>query len=196
MTAIFFYVSQHRDSQTAYKLLMSTKIPFKTFEIKGKNVSEKLKQYGIDKVPTLYFPNKKSKVEGSQNIARFLQVDSRMLNRPQHSRQSTEIRRPKQKKSKKPNLEAKYQKALKDDYYEESDFDRKYKEYKEAMQDPLFEEDDFLLAKVATDKQEGQEGQEEESSFYGSDDDELDSDVDNIIYSDVEEDSDEISLEV
>ena len=71
MTAIFFFVMRHRDSQIAYNMLMSTQLKFKPFEIKGKNIANQLSQYGITKVPTLYFPDKKAKVEGSEGISRY-----------------------------------------------------------------------------------------------------------------------------
>jgi len=71
MTAIFFFVMRHRDSQIAYNMLMSTQLQFKPFEIKGKNIANQLSQYGITKVPTLYFPDKKAKVEGSEGISRY-----------------------------------------------------------------------------------------------------------------------------
>lgn len=155
MTAIFFYVLQHRDSQIAYKILMSTKFNFKPFQIRGKNVSNQLRQYGIDKVPTLYFPQKRAKVEGYENIARYLGLDLSVLNQPyrEPKRKSKRV-----KKDKKPKLEAKYQKALKDEFYEsESDeFERKFKE---AHDSDSFE-----------DKRE-----EEESSFYESQSEEQDS---------------------
>lgn len=185
MTAIFFYVLRHRDSQEAYKILMSTKLPFKPFEIRGKNVSTKLKQYGIDKVPTLYFPDKKAKVEGLQNIASYLGFDPRMLNHPQYQ---PEVRKSKKKRLKKPKLESKYQKALKDEYYEESvdEFERRYKE--------------AIAEESEEDKRE-----EENSSFYGSDEDDgeegdeiylEDEEEDYVVESDSEGESDEISLEV
>jgi len=125
MSVIFFFVLQHRDSQVAYKILMSTKFPFKPFEIKGKNVVDKLKQYGIDKVPTLYFPDKRAKVEGSENIAKYLGVDYSATRMPANNKVEYEDT------IKKPRLEAKYQKALvgaQDDYFSDSDVDSDYKD--------------------------------------------------------------------
>lgn len=139
MVAIFFYVLQHRDSQIAYKILMSTKIEFKAFQIRGKNISSQLRQYGIDKVPTLYFPDKMAKVEGYQNIARYLGVELTIENQPVQ-----QIR--KKRKQKRAKLEPKYQKAIieSDSDVEEEDLEEEddFEEEEDSDEEDDFEEED------------------------------------------------------
>lgn len=171
MTAIFFYVLKHRDSQIAYRILMSTKINFKPFEIKGKNVKNQLQKYGVDKVPTLYFPDKRAKIEGAENIARYLGVD---LNALFASNQQPPPSVKPKRKPKKPKIEAKYKKALKDEYFSDSEdsFERKFKE---AHKEQFSEEED----KGDDEDEEFEDESEFEESDY-----------------DGEGESDEISLEV
>lgn len=72
MVAILFYVKYDKESQMAYKDLMNSIIEFKTFEIRGKNVSERLKSLMITKVPTLVIPSKKQKIEGYLAIKKMI----------------------------------------------------------------------------------------------------------------------------
>jgi hypothetical protein len=136
MVAIFFYVLQHRDSQIAYKILMSTKIYFKAFQIRGKNISSQLRQYGIDKVPTLYFPDKMAKVEGYQNIARYLGVELTIENQP-----VGQVR--KKRKQKMPKLEPKYQKAIIESDSDEEDLEEEDIEEEEDLEEEDSDEEDI-----------------------------------------------------
>lgn len=68
MVAILFLVKFERQSQIAYKMLMQTSIEFKPFDVRGKNVIDKLKILGITKVPTLYIPKTKQRFEGVDDI--------------------------------------------------------------------------------------------------------------------------------
>lgn len=69
MVAILFVVMTDRGSQEAYRLLMNTSIKFIPFQIKGKNVRERLKNvYKIDQVPTLYITTSKKKYVGISAI--------------------------------------------------------------------------------------------------------------------------------
>jgi len=105
MSAIFFYVQNDRESQIAYKLLMTTEMEFKPFQIKGKNIANRLSQYGITKVPTLYFPRRKAKVEGAKNIQKLFRVPRKPLPERFH------------KAIREPSSEAEY---LSEDSFEES----------------------------------------------------------------------------
>jgi len=169
MIPVFFYVAQHRDSQIAYKILMTTKMQFKPFEIRGKNVSNILKKYGIDKVPTLYLPNKKGKIEGSENIAKYIGYTPSL---PLLTNVST-------KKEKKPKIQEKYKKALKDEYYEEEgSFEEKFKAAQKEDESSEVVDSRNSLQRSLEDNPIQSEEQEE------------------IISSSNEEESDEISLEV
>lgn len=66
MPSILFIVDHDRESQVAYRELMTSKISFKPFIIRGKNVKDILKEQGITHVPTLVF--KKKQVVGYRNI--------------------------------------------------------------------------------------------------------------------------------
>ena len=110
---------------------MSTQIEFKPFQIRGKNISNRLREYGIDKVPTLYFPDKMAKVEGYQNIARYLGVELTMENQPTQRFRKNK----KDQKKKRPKLEPKYQKAI-----IESDSDDEVDD--DENEDDEFEDDD------------------------------------------------------
>lgn len=68
MVVLLFIVEHDRESQMAYKELMMSRMKFKPFIIRGKNVSERLKrEFQITQVPTLLF-QKRKKVEGYRNI--------------------------------------------------------------------------------------------------------------------------------
>ena len=72
MVAVLFYVKYDKESQMAYKDLMNSSIEFKTFEIRGKNVAERLSTLGITKVPTLVIPSKKQKIQGYLDIKKLI----------------------------------------------------------------------------------------------------------------------------
>lgn len=88
MVAILFVVQDERESQMAYKDLMTTPIKFKTFIIRGKNVVDRVKQIGITKVPTLYITSKNKKIEGYIAIKQLID----QLEQEQMNRQRTEAR--------------------------------------------------------------------------------------------------------
>lgn len=73
MVAILFLARMDRQSQIAYKMLMQTSIEFKPFDIRGKNVIDKLRKIGITKVPTLYIPKTKQRFEGVDNIQTLIE---------------------------------------------------------------------------------------------------------------------------
>jgi len=179
--AILFLVLDHRESQIAYTMMMSTKYKFKPFIIKGKNVSKELNKYGIDKVPTLYFPEKMAKVEGSSNIARYMGIDLTLQKEPKSQN--------KKKKSKKPLLEPKYQKALKDEYYSDDEFEQRFKEAHSegSIEDKRAEEEESYY---------DSESDSRDSLQRSLDDNPIRSEEEEIGESEYEGDSDEISLEV
>lgn len=72
MVVILFYVKYDKESQMAYKELMNSPIEFKTFEIRGKNVAERLSRLGITKVPTLVITSKKQKYQGYMDIKKLI----------------------------------------------------------------------------------------------------------------------------
>jgi len=77
---ILFIVESERESQMAYKELMMSRIKFKPFIIRGKNVRDKLKrELQINVVPTLLF--KRKKVESYRNIKILIDhVDLKLKN--------------------------------------------------------------------------------------------------------------------
>jgi hypothetical protein len=72
MVVVLFYVKYDKESQMAYKELMNSPIEFKTFEIRGKNVAERLSSLGITKVPTLVITSKKQKYQGYMDIKKLI----------------------------------------------------------------------------------------------------------------------------
>jgi len=72
MVAILFYVKYDKESQMAYKDLMNSEIEFKTFEVRGKNIADRLKSSQITKVPTLLIPSKGQKIEGYLAIKKMI----------------------------------------------------------------------------------------------------------------------------
>uniref|UniRef100_A0A6C0JRH1 Thioredoxin domain-containing protein n=1 Tax=viral metagenome TaxID=1070528 RepID=A0A6C0JRH1_9ZZZZ len=73
MVAILFIVMTDRESQLAYRLLMNTRVKFLPFQVKGKNVRERLKKYKIDQVPTLFITTSKKKYVGAAAIQNMLE---------------------------------------------------------------------------------------------------------------------------
>lgn len=92
---ILFIVEHDRESQMAYKELMMSRMKFKPFIIRGKNVSERLKRdLQITTVPTLLF-QKRKKVEGYRNIKILIEsIEQKIQNSlrpPQRTRQQPSV---------------------------------------------------------------------------------------------------------
>lgn len=73
MVAILFIVMTDRESQLIYRMLMNTRVKFLPFQVKGKNVRERLKKYKIDQVPTLFITTSKKKYVGASAIQTMLE---------------------------------------------------------------------------------------------------------------------------
>lgn len=94
MVAILFYVKYDKESQMAYKDLMNSSIKFKTFEIRGKNVSERLKSLGITQVPTFIISSKKQKIQGYIAIKKMIDKVEQYQMRMKHAlRQEKDVKR-------------------------------------------------------------------------------------------------------
>ena len=74
MPDVLFLAMTDRESQIAYKLLMQTKINFKPFPVRGKNVKEQLKTIGITKVPTFVLMKKRKQIIGAQAIQKMIEA--------------------------------------------------------------------------------------------------------------------------
>lgn len=87
MVVYLVLYEKDRECQEAYKYLMTTKVNFKPFIVRGANVRDQLRKMGITKVPTLVLSNKKIFFEGMAKIKKvvesniFKSIDSYGLNR-------------------------------------------------------------------------------------------------------------------
>lgn len=65
-------IEDDKESQLVYKYLLTSKINFKPFIVRGNNVRERLKKAGITKIPALVLTNKKIYYESYQQIKNFV----------------------------------------------------------------------------------------------------------------------------
>jgi hypothetical protein len=114
MSAIFYFNRNNLESQKAYKYLMNSNLTFTPQEIRGKNVANRLKGGIIDKIPTLYFPNK-GKIEGEANIFKFL-IQQNLLKSAEEPQRQIPLM-----SQERPPLPSHLQKVLKDPEEEDDD---------------------------------------------------------------------------
>lgn len=86
MVVYLVLYEKDRECQEAYKYLMTTKVNFKPFIVRGANVRDQLRKMGITKVPTLVLTNKKIFFEGMAKIKKV--IESNIFKSIEHREES------------------------------------------------------------------------------------------------------------